>query len=325
MSHKKHARILWFCEENVVSLQMNSSKQDVQRMIKYLDPKADLTFKKIFGEHEDLLISLLNALLPLKEDEQVEEVEFLSYGLGVVNARCKDVKGCSFLLSIQIHWTTSLLQLALFNASKAFVRQLDKRRRYELLQPVYSLNLVNEVFMKDYPDEFIHNYNIVHDLHDDKLIKGLHFTFIELPKFKPQTIMEKKMAVLWLKFLTQIDEDTTVVPQDLLDNPETSKALETVEEAAMTKNELLAYDDFWDKVGAERLLFIDSNKISREKGFAKGRAVGLEEGRQEGREEARAEMVRLMLAKGMSQDQIASLTDLSQEAVRALIGQNVEK
>ena len=117
--------------------------------------------------------------------------------------------------------------------------------------------------------------------------------------------------------------------EELLDNPETSKALETVEEAAMTKSELLAYDDFWDKVGAERLLFIDSNKISREKGFAKGRAVGLEEGRQEGRqegrEEARAEMVRLMLAKGMSLDQIAFLTDLSLEAVRALIGQNVEK
>lgn len=109
--------------------------------------------------------------------------------------------------------------------------------------------------------------------------------------------------------------------EELLDNPETSKALETVEDAAMTKSELLAYDDFWDKVGAERLLFIDSNKISREKGFAKGRAVG----RQEGRDEARAEMVRLMLAKGMSLDQIASLTDLSQEAVRALIGQNVEK
>lgn len=37
--------------------------------------------------------------------------------------------------------------------------------------------------------------------------------------------------------------------EELLDNPETSKALETVEEAAMTKSELLAYDDFWDKVG----------------------------------------------------------------------------
>ncbi|MBR1932642.1 MAG: hypothetical protein IJ841_03045 [Prevotella sp.] len=34
-------------------------------MAKYLDPKADLTFKKIFGEHPNLVMSLLNALLPL--------------------------------------------------------------------------------------------------------------------------------------------------------------------------------------------------------------------------------------------------------------------
>ena len=29
--------------------------------MRYLDPKADLTFKKIFCKHKDLLISLLNA------------------------------------------------------------------------------------------------------------------------------------------------------------------------------------------------------------------------------------------------------------------------
>lgn len=46
--------------------------------MRYLDPKADLTFKKIFGEHKDLLISLLNALLPLADDEQIESVEDLS-------------------------------------------------------------------------------------------------------------------------------------------------------------------------------------------------------------------------------------------------------
>ena len=34
---------------------------------KYLDPKADLTFKKVFGEHKNLMISFLNALLPLDE------------------------------------------------------------------------------------------------------------------------------------------------------------------------------------------------------------------------------------------------------------------
>lgn len=27
-------------------------------MVKYLDPKSDLTFKKVFGEHKELLISI---------------------------------------------------------------------------------------------------------------------------------------------------------------------------------------------------------------------------------------------------------------------------
>ena len=55
MTPGRFPRILWFCGENVVSLQVNSSKQDVQRMKKYLDPKADLAFKEIFGELEELL------------------------------------------------------------------------------------------------------------------------------------------------------------------------------------------------------------------------------------------------------------------------------
>ena len=46
-------------------------------MARYLDPKADVTFKKVFGEHKNLVMSLLNALLPLEEGKQVESIEFL--------------------------------------------------------------------------------------------------------------------------------------------------------------------------------------------------------------------------------------------------------
>ena len=31
-------------------------------MAKYLDPKADVTLKKVFGEHKNLVISLLETL-----------------------------------------------------------------------------------------------------------------------------------------------------------------------------------------------------------------------------------------------------------------------
>ena len=49
-----------------------------EAMAKYLDPKADVTFKKVFGEHKDLLISLLNALLPLEDGKQVESIEYMT-------------------------------------------------------------------------------------------------------------------------------------------------------------------------------------------------------------------------------------------------------
>ncbi len=302
--------------------------------MRYLDPKADLTFKKIFGEHKDLLISLINALLPLNDDEMVESVEYLPPELvpelptgknSIVDVRCKDVKGRQFIVEMQMIWTSAFQQRVLFNASKAFVRQLRRNRKYELLQPVYSLNLVNESFMNDYPDEYIHN-NMVHELHSDKIIEGLHLTFVELPKFKPHTQSERKMAVLWLRFLTEINEDTTTVPEELLANPETSKALKEVEESAFTEEEMEVYDHFWDMLGADRLLFVDSNNISRKKGHEEGLAEGLAEGCKEGLAEGelkgmakeRNKVARAMLDKGMEVSVIAELTGLDEDAIRSL-------
>lgn len=295
--------------------------------MRYLDPKADLTFKKIFGEHKDLLMSLLNALLPLEKDRQVESLEYLPAELvpdlplgknSIVDVRCKDKKGRQFIVEMQMIWTPAFQQRVLFNASKAFVRQLKRNRKYELLQSVYSLNLVNESFMNDYPDEFIHNYNIVHELHSDKIIDGLHLTFVELPKFKPHSIAERKMAVLWLRFLTEINEDTTIVPEELLDNPETSKALKEVEESAYTEQEIDAYEDFWDKLGAERLLLVDSNNISLEKGLALGREEGRAEGLAQGCADSLAEVARAMLAKGMDAATIFELTGLKDTDIASL-------
>ena len=45
--------------------------------MKYLDPKADLTFKKIFGNHPDRLKNLLNTLQALNEDELIQQQQYL--------------------------------------------------------------------------------------------------------------------------------------------------------------------------------------------------------------------------------------------------------
>jgi hypothetical protein len=43
-------------------------------------------------------------------------------------------------------WTRFFKQRMLFNASKAYVRQLETKMRFYKLRPVYSLNFVNEPF-----------------------------------------------------------------------------------------------------------------------------------------------------------------------------------
>ena len=244
--------------KNIVSLSQNSKDKI---MAKYLDPKADLTFKKIFGEHKNLVISLLNALLPLKDDERVESIEYWpaekipdrteAEKYSIVDVCCKDNKKREFIVEMQMSWTESFKKRVLLNASKAYVAQTAKGMKYSGLQPVYALNFVNAIFLEDV-DDYYHYYHLVHDKYTDRVIDGLHLIFVELPKFKPQSFGERKMQVLWLRFLTEINENTKEVPAELKENAEVNQALEIVEIAAFSDEEMRAYDKFWDRVSTQR-------------------------------------------------------------------------
>ena len=227
---------------------------------KYLDPKADLTFKLVFGEHKDLVMSLLNALLPLEPDGQITSVEYLPTELvpenpgkkdSVVDVRCEDQQGRQFIVEMQMYWNQYFKSRVLLNASKAVVKQLKDGEGYNLIQPVYCLNLINDIGFESGPDEFYHDYAIVNVAHSDRIIEGLRFVFVELPKFRPESIAEKKMAVLWLRFLTEINRKTDEAPAELLENEATRKALSLVEKSAMTEAQLHAYDKFWMAVTDE--------------------------------------------------------------------------
>ena len=248
--------------------------QITKTMGKYLDPKADLTFKKIFGEHKHLVTSLLNALLPLKADERVESLEYWpaekipdrteAEKYSIVDVCCKDNKNREFIVEMQMTWTESFKKRVLLNASKAYVAQTEKGMNYASLQPVYALNFVNAVFLDDV-DGYYHYYHLVHDKYTDKVIDGLHLIFVELPKFKPTTFSERKMQVLWLRFLTEINEKTREVPAELLENAEVSEALEILERAAFTDEEMFFYDKFWDRVSTQRTFEEETRQKAEER------------------------------------------------------------
>lgn len=294
--------------------------------MKYLDPKADLTFKRVFGEHPDLVISLLNALLPIQEDEAVTEIEYLPADMvpdnplrkySIVDVRCRDKKGRQFLVEMQMVWSAEFQQRVLFNASKAYVRQLGKGEQYELLQPVYSLNLVNDIFEPDLKG-FYHHYALVHVEHSDRIIEGLQLIFVELPKFTPHTYSEKKMQVLWLRYLTEIGEKTREAPEELLENPEIGKALTVLQESAFNDEELARYEGFWDMISVERTLYNSGWRKGVAEGIAVGKAEGLAEGEAKG-EVKGVRMVALNMKKqGMDNATIAACTGLDIQIVESL-------
>lgn len=299
--------------------------------MKYLDPKADLTFKRVFGEHPDLVMSLLNALLPLAPEEEITDIEYLAAEMvpenplrknSIVDVRCKDKKGRQFIVEMQMIWSPEFKQRVLFNASKAYVRQINAGEQYELLQPVYSLNLVNEIFEPEL-EGYYHHYQMIHVENSDKVIDGLQLIFVELPKFSPHSYSEKKMQVLWLRYLTEINERTREIPKELLDNPEVKKAVSALEESAFTEAQLLGYEKFWDIISVEKTLYNSAERKGMEKGMEKGLekglAQGLEKGLAEGLEKGMEKGMEKGLEKGKAEEQLLIASNMKKQGISAAI------
>ena len=268
--------------------------------MKYLDPKSDVTFKKVFGEHKDLLISFLDAMLPLREENYIVTLEYLSPELvpinpdkkdTIVDVRCKDKDGRQFIVEMQMYWTNAFKKRALLNTCKAYSMPAEKGEKYTELKPVYTLSLVNDI----------------------------------LPKFSPKSYNEKKMQVLWLRYLTEINERTQHVDEELIGDANVCKALSLVEESAYTDAELYAIDHYWDAVSRERTVLAEKYErghaegleegieIGVAKGRAKGHAEGLEEGLAKGEKKRSAEIAKTMLSMNIPLETISKATGLSKD------------
>ena len=295
---------------------------------KYLDPRNDVVFKRIFGQHKNILRSFLNALLPLADDGQIESLEYLTpeqtpeipaLKTTIVDVRCTDLQGRQFIVEMQMNWTNMFLQRVLFNASKAYVTQLERGQDYKLLKPVFGLAMLDAEFDSETP-EFYHDYQMVCTSgQPEKVIEGLRLIFIELPKFKAQQrAVYKPLRQAWLRFMKEVGESKDEVAQEKAmrelggEAPEIKQAMELARESAYSKEQLEAYGRYWDAVSTERTLITGKVEEARAAALAEGKAEGLAEGEQIGvtKTEARLKaemkekqeaMILKLIATGMSE------------------------
>ena len=278
--------------------------------MKYLDPKNDVIFIKIFGQHPNIMMSFLNSMLPLPDGQEIVELEYLSPEMipetflekfTSVDVRCKDKNGRQFLVEMQMNWTTAFKQRVLFNASKAYVTQTEKGFEYSQLKPVYALNLINQNYLPESPN-YYHHYAVVHLKDNNEKLEGLEFVFIELEKFKAQNIRDKKLQVLWLRFLTEINEQSDKISEELMSNPEIQEAINFVYEASLTKEEKLKYDKNWDRISSEKTILAQTKA----------------EGKAEGQHIKALEIANNLKKSGLSTEVISQATGLSEEEIANL-------
>ena len=296
-------------------------------MARYLDPKADLTFKRIFGEHPKLLMSFLNAVLPLEPDRYIVEVEYLPSELApdspgrkysIVDVRCKDKKKRQFTVEMQSTWEEGFMNQILFKAGKAYVKRLGKRQNYKLLQPVYTLAILSKNFDHK-SDRFYHHYKIVNVENSDAVIEGLEFVLVELTeKFRPETMTDRKLAVLWLRFLNEVGEQLLSLPPEMQENEDIRMAAELCEEASFSPVELAAYDKFWDMLRTEETAL----NSAMERGRVEGEAIGLKKGEAIGLEKGKGQVVISCYNEGVSLDDISKFTGYNLKKINQILIQH---
>jgi predicted transposase/invertase (TIGR01784 family) len=303
-------------------------------MARYLDPRNDLTFKLIFGEHPDLLINFLNAMMPFAPDNPITEIEYLPSEQvpdnpgkknSIVDVKCRDKSKRVFIIEMQMLWTDDFTNRLAFNAGKAYVRQLDRGGSFHLLHPVYTLALLDENF-DEKTEEFYHHYQIVNRDNTEEVIEGLEFVLVELKKFKLDKWQDRKIASLWMRFLREVNEGMRVLPEELANNKEIRKAAELCEEAGFTPEQLAAYEAYWDMIRTERTIREGSLARGEVIGIAKGEAIGIVKGEAIGEKKGIAKgkvekaivIAKKMLKRGISIEDTSEMTGLSIEQIREL-------
>ena len=280
-------------------------------MARYLDPKNDLIFKRIFADHPHLLLSFLNAIMPFEAGRRIEEIHYLPneqvpHAKGkknsIVDVKCTDNEKNQFIVEMQMFWSEAFNNRMVFNAGKAYIRQLNKNEEYDILKPVYTLAIINDIFDHKTAD-FYHHYQIVNKENTEEIIHGLEFVLVELPKFCPQSWADRKLAVLWLRFLNEVGENLKSLPPELEANEDIRQAAELCQEAAFSQADLDIYDAYWDAVRIERTIKYSS--------LREGEAIG---------EQKKAVAIALkMLKKGMSIEDITDMTGLTKQQIEQTI------
>ena len=290
---------------------------------KYLDPKNDLAFKKIFGEekHKRIPIAFLNAVFNLQNEDLILDLEFLNTTQApeiearkesVVDVLVRDQKGSKYIVEMQVAKVEGFEKRAQYYAAKTYCSHFNKAKPYIDLKKVVFLAITSYVAFpkkKEYKSDHVilDNKTLENDLED------FYFAFVELPKFNKSIDELETMEDKWYYFLKHAEESNQIAPI-FASNPEIKEAYGVLEQVRWSEKELLEYD----RVAMGILDTLGALSAARKEGLEEGEKKGLEKGLEEGEKEASKRIAIQLLSLGLPLETISLATKMTKEEILAL-------
>ncbi|WP_264685595.1 MULTISPECIES: Rpn family recombination-promoting nuclease/putative transposase [unclassified Wolbachia] len=290
---------------------------------KFLDPKNDISFKRIFGteKNKDILIHFLNDILGFAGKNAIQDIEFLSTiqdpdiaskKQSIVDVLCRDENGLQVIVEMQVAKTKGFEKRAQYYAAKAYSRQADKGDQYHDLKEIIFIAIADCILFPD-KSEYKSKHTIRDEDTNEHDLKDFYFIFIELPKF-PKTKEDQLSSIVekWVYFFRYADETSEeelerIIGSDLI----IKRAYEELNRFNWSEKEFIAYEQEIKRIRDEQAVLAQKLDDAKHEGRQEGRQEGIQIGHEKGRKEREIEVAKNLLKAGVSVNLIAESTGLS--------------
>jgi len=283
-------------------------------LTKFLDPKNDVAFKKIFGtvKNQQILIHFLNDMLVFKAGKPITEVTFLktiqdpeiaAKKTSIVDIMCTDEFGNQYIVEMQVVEGEGFVKRAQYYAAKAYSSQLKVAEKYNDLKEIIFLAITNFVMFPE-KKEFKSDHVILDKLTNEHDLKDFSFTFLELAKFNKTKKELTNIIDRWSFFFKYAKETSEKDLQEIIGNDLIIKrAYEELDHFGWSEEELLAYEAVVKREADYQATLAKQYNDGKVEGKAEGEVKG-------GAEKAKSIAIK-MLKKNLPLEDIAECTGLA--------------
>jgi len=301
--------------------------------MRYISPKTDFAFKKIFGSpgSQNILRSFLNGVLYEGQDSiasleivdpySIPRVAGMKDSYLDVRARLSD--GQTVLIEMQVLNIPGLEKRVLYNAAKEYSSQLERGQEYHMLNPVIALTLTDFIMFPELEGQVITRFALIEKTRLIAYPEGdVELVFVELPKFQRGIEELRGLTDQWLYFVRRAAE-LERVPERLGMVQEISTAFEIAEAARLTPEEERALEMKVRWIADQKSLLemkLSAEEQARRAQQEAQRAQQEAESARQDTERAQRAAVQLMTEMGLEMDVIAARLGISQELCQKLRG-----